>query len=189
MSIAPLSPIATPSAPSDESLYEVVDGQRVELPPMGAYESSVASFLSQLLGLFGRKQKLGRAFEEMLFELGPDLQRRPDVAFVGYPKWPRGRRVPRVAAWAIVPDLAVEVVSTSNTHAEIGIKVLEYFAAGVQLVWVIAPDLGQVHVYTSPKDVRILDESETLDGGAVAPGFEVPVSWLFATEETEESAS
>jgi len=68
----------------------------------------------------------------MLFDFGPGLsQRRPDVAYVSYDRWPRQRRVPRTQAWAVVPELVVEVISPSNTFEEVVNKVREYFRASV----------------------------------------------------------
>jgi Uma2 family endonuclease len=71
-------------ARDDDLLYEVVDGQVVELAPMGAYEVWLASALTEYLRSFARQHQLGEAVQEMLFDLGPTLQRkrRPDVAFV-----------------------------------------------------------------------------------------------------------
>jgi Uma2 family endonuclease len=135
----------------DEPLYEVVAGQRVELPPRSAYESDLASALVEFLRSWGRQNNVGRALGEALFEWpGLDRQRRPDVAFVSYQRWPRRRRVPRDNAWAVVPELAVEVVSPSNLFEDVLDKVAEYFRAGVSLSWVVVPAQEQVYVYTSP---------------------------------------
>jgi Uma2 family endonuclease len=59
-------------------------------------------------------------------------------------------------------------------------KVALYFAAGARAVWVFNPKLRTTAVYTSPLDVRVLGEQETLDGGEVLPGFELELSKLFA---------
>src|SRR5262245_35037567 len=96
----------------DEPLYEVVNGQRVELQPMGAYSGSLASILDQLLGPFVRRDRLGRVVVEVLFGLMPiGKKRRPDVAYVSYERWPRNKPVPETDAWDVIPDLAVEVSS------------------------------------------------------------------------------
>src|SRR5262245_35492174 len=71
--------------PSDDLLYEVVDGQVVELAPMGAYDIRIATVLVMYLETFARQYQLGRAVQEMLLDLTPvQRQRRPDVAFVSY---------------------------------------------------------------------------------------------------------
>jgi Uma2 family endonuclease len=167
-------------------LYEVVNGQVVELPPMGAYETDVASILFGHLGPFARGQKLGRAVAEMLFVLNKTLvlERRPDVAFVPYRLWPRNRRVPRTRAWDVVPALAVEVISPTNSADEVLTKTREYFQAGLQQVWVIYPVEELVHVYEAFDRIRVVQRHEALDGGALLPGFRLPLSELFE-EETE----
>src|SRR5262249_46173003 len=108
-----LAPAAVIPAVQEDRFYEVVNGQRVELPPMSAYEVRIASVLMVLLENHVKTHTLGRAVSEMLFLLDAarDLQRQPDVAFVSYDRWVRGRRVPRTSAWEVVPDLAIEVVS------------------------------------------------------------------------------
>ena len=89
-----------------------------------------------------RPHGLGRVLTHMLFDLRPALnrRRRPDVSFVSSAKWPPNRRAPKTAAWAIVPELAVEIVSPTNPATEVIGKVQEYFVAGVKLVWVVYPD-------------------------------------------------
>jgi hypothetical protein len=100
----------------EEPLYEVVWGRRVELPPMGAHAAHVASILLGHLGAFAEEHGLGRASVQMLYRLDEigDLQRRPDVSLVSYSRWSKSRRVPWDAAWPVVPDLAVEVVSPTD---------------------------------------------------------------------------
>jgi Uma2 family endonuclease len=108
------------SCVESDLLYEVVDGQIVEKKPIGAYEIFIGSFLNTRLDGFARASNCGRAVSEMLFDLGAGLsQRRPDVAYVSYDRWLRQRRVPQTQAWAVVPELVVEVISPSNTFEEV----------------------------------------------------------------------
>jgi Uma2 family endonuclease len=177
--------LETPTdVPSGDILYEVVNGQIRELPPMGAFENSLSNYLHVILDSFARDHNFGRAYVEMLFLLDSvaNLQRRPDVAFVSYDRWPKNKRVPKTAAWAIVPDLAAEVVSATNTWNEILEKIKDYFRTGVQLVWVVSPITEQVYVYTAPDANRILNKDQTLDGGDVVPGFALRLVELFGSE-------
>jgi Uma2 family endonuclease len=166
-------------------LYEVVNGQRREVPPMGAFEAHIATRLSRFLGNHAWAQRLGNVEVEMTFRLdaATDLQRRPDVSFVSYDRWPRGRPVPRTSFWDVVPDLAVEVVSPTNTATEILDKIDEFFRAGVRLVWVIYPVKEQIYVYESRTVIRVLTLGDELDGGAVLPGFRLPLATLFHDED------
>jgi Uma2 family endonuclease len=188
-----MSQVATKSSAlllgnGDEAFYEIVNGQRLEKPPMGFFEIGLASFLLEYLMPFVRTNQLGRARMETLFLLDPvrGLERRPDVAFISYQRWAKNRKMPRVNAWAVVPNLAVEIISPTNLAEEIAVKIQEYFRAGVQLVWVIYPIPGQVYVYESSTQVRILEKQHELDGGQVLPGFRLPVAALFEDELEEE---
>jgi Uma2 family endonuclease len=173
----------------DDSLYEVVDGQIVELPPMGAYEGVTASLLAIALGSVIKAQKLGRLAVETLFWLDRTgkLKRRPDLAFVSAEKWPLGKRVPWTEAWDVVPDLAIEVVSQSNKADEIAVKLVDYFRAGVKQVWIIYPVTRQVYIYTSLTSVQILIEPAELDGGDLIPDFRLSLSELFEDGPGDEA--
>ena len=74
-------------------------------------------FFLRSSGPFARANRLGQVFTEMLFRINfaNDLQRRPDVAFVSHARWPFNRRPPRGPVWDMVPDLAIEVISESNS--------------------------------------------------------------------------
>ena len=106
------------------------------------------------------------------------LNRRPDVAFVSYARWPTAF-VAREPAWNVVPDLAIEIVSPTNLAEEIDRKMTDYFQAGVRLVWVFYPDSGRVYVYQSPTHGSILERTDALDGGEVLPDFRLPITELY----------
>jgi Uma2 family endonuclease len=164
----------------DIERYEVIDGVRMEREPMGAFETVLASWLCYLLNSFAAGKKLGLAVNETLFVLDAsrNLQRRPDVAFVSYSRWPTAV-VAREPAWNVVPDLAVEIVSPTNLAEEIDSKVTDYFRSGVRLVWVFYPDAGRVYIYQSPTQVSILERTDTLDGSEILPDFRLPIVQLY----------
>ena len=170
---------------NDEPLFEIINGQVVEMPPMSAYASLIAFRLANFLSDFARPRKLGQAVCEVLFHLAGllDRNRRPDAAFVSCERWPLGRAIPVAEnAWDVVPDLAIEVVSPSDDAEELMEKIEEYFRAGVRLVWVVYPIRRLVYVYESTLNVHGLDATAELDGGAVLPGFRLPLRELFAQD-------
>ncbi len=175
--------MATASIPSaaaldGDTLYEVVNGEIVEIEPMGAYATWIASLLLQA---FAGQQNQGRAVSEMLFDFSRQVgtKRRPDLAFVSYARWPREKPIEDTEAWDVVPNLAVEVVSPSNTAREILDKVEEYFRAGVERVWVIYPSQRLVYVYSSPTDVTVIPDGSELTDESLLPGFRLPLQLLF----------
>jgi Uma2 family endonuclease len=169
-----------PTTISDEMLYEVVDGKIVE-KDMGSREFEIAGILDQYLGMFARTHRLGRALIEFIFRIdqAKNLPRRPDVAFVSHTSWPVHRRVPDVPVWDMVPDLAIEIVSPSNTADHILEKIHDYFKAGVRGVWVVYPRQQEVYVYASPTQIQVLQLGQELDGGDLVPGFRLPLAALF----------
>ena len=170
-----------PPRPTDDALYEVVNGQSVELPPMGAYAGWIASRLDQRLGPFAEKGRLGTVVTEVLMipDSERNLRRRPDVAFVSAERWPFNRQVPEVGDWEVVPDLAVEIISPNDLFADVLSRMHEYFENGVRQVWIVVPMKQQVYVFASPTQVRILTAAEELDGGDLLPGFRLPIAHLF----------
>jgi Uma2 family endonuclease len=181
MIVAPAS--LTEPRSDNKDHYEVVNGRRLETPRMGSYESTLANDLAYYIHEhFARLGRLGRVVIEMLFriDVATDLQRRPDLAYVSYERWPRGKRAAPKDAWNTVPDLAVEVVSENNTANEIQERIQDYFRCGVRLVWVVYPVQSQVFVYESPTRITVAERTDTLDGGAVLPGFHLPLEALFA---------
>ena len=176
------SPASTTNPPMvpDDMLYELVDGQIVE-KMMGAFETSIASLLTEILGTFARSNGLGQFFSEMLFriDVARDLRRRPDVAFVSHARWPFNRRAPRGVFWDMVPDLAIEVISESNSAFAVQRKTHEYFDAGVSRVWVIYPEQAEIYVYSSATDILIFGIGQEIDGGDLLPGLRLPVAALF----------
>jgi Uma2 family endonuclease len=168
--------------PGIGEFYEVVNGQFVEPPLMGAYENCIASALLEAIALdFARGTRTGWLVIEVLFKLvrTPRLERRPDLAFVSYDRWLADRRIPRGATWDIVPDLAVEVVSASNTFDDVLERVDDYFQAGVRRVWAISPARGKVYEYESDTQVKVFAPTDTLGGGDVLPGFQLKLGNLF----------
>ena len=108
----------------------------------------------------------------------PNQVRIPDAAVYLNARFPGGV-IPDEAIPSVVPDLAVEVLSPSNTRAEMDRKLGEYFAAGVKLVWYADPRRRQVTVFEATDRPVVLDQAATLDGGAVLPGFALRVAdWL-----------
>lgn len=163
----------------ERRLYELVDGILVE-KAMGFEESCLAATLILFLQGFVRPQNLGLVTApDGMVRLSSGLVRIPDVSFLSWDRIP-GRRMPRKPIPDLCPDLAVEILSTSNTMAEMLRKCREYFAAGTRLVWLIDPVARTVAVYTAPDQAIVLDESQTLNGGDVLPGFALPLRDLFA---------
>jgi Uma2 family endonuclease len=169
---------------TDEALYELVNGQRVEMPPMSIRAVTVATRLGTLINSFAGPRRLGEAFLEMLIQVpvpeDEDRNRRPDVCFVSTLKLIEARpEDPDANAWDVVPDLAIEVTSPTDRAAEQREKVQEYLRLGIPWVWVVYPSLRIVDVYNSSGAARTFGPDGNLPGDPVLPGLEIPLGELF----------
>src|SRR5690606_12506431 len=110
--------INSPPRAGEEPLFEVVNGQVVELPNMSSYSGQIANDLSIELAIYARQKKSGTVLTEILFSIplkkDADNQRRPDVAYLAKERWPIGQRAPDSDPWPAVPNLAVEVLSPND---------------------------------------------------------------------------
>jgi Uma2 family endonuclease len=159
---------------------ELVNGTLVE-KAVGTPEGSLEFYLCELLSAFVRPRNLGVGTTASgLFRLFAGRVRMPDVAFVSWDRLP-GRRRPTDPVWDAVPDLAVEVLSSSNRPGEMLARREDFFSAGVRLVWEIDAVARTVAVFTrADAPDAVLAAPAVLDGGAVLPGFAVPLADLFA---------
>ncbi len=173
----------------DGSPTELRRGEVVVLSPPSFIHGWVQNQIGFALESYARSSKSGRVTVEsgMLTEDGPDTVRGPDVAFWSFARLPLNQ-TPVVFA-NIAPDLAVEVVSPSNSRKEVAKKVREYFAAGGPMVWVVDPDERTVTVYRKPGDGKVLWDDATLTGDDVLPGFSCPVSDFFPLIQPETEST
>lgn len=159
-------------------LCELIDGVLVE-KVMGNVESRLAARLIFLLTSYIDEHDSGfLTCPDGPYRLLPDQVRFPDVAFMAYDSVPPDAD-PTTAVPNWIPSLAVEILSESNTPAEMTRKLLDYFTAGVKLVWYVDPPTRTVRVFHSPTDVVTKTESDDLDGETVLPGFKVSIKDWF----------
>ena len=161
-----------------DRLVELIDGILVE-KAMGARESFMAATLIALLINFVRPKNLGVvSAPDMIMRIQDGRNRLPDVTYTAWDSIPNGQSH-MVPVIDFAPDLAVEILSDSNTKKEIARKRREYFQRGVKLVWIVEPDDRTFAVYTDADVFSLLNETDTLTGGDVLPGFELPLAEFF----------
>ena len=101
--------------------------------------------------------------------------RRPDIAYFTDVQVEQGRQ-----GKDVIPAFVVEVLSETDQAYRIEEKIVEYFKAGVQVVWNIIPEQEVIYVYTSRKQVTICLEDDVCSAAPVLPDFSIRVNDLFA---------
>jgi Uma2 family endonuclease len=160
---------------------ELVKGEVRTMAPAGAGHGAIINTLAYLLTDYVRAKKLGVIFgAETGFRLAenPDTVRGADIAFVAAARVPAGG-LPK-GFWPGAPDLAVEVLSPTDTVEEIEEKVDEYLSAGAKLLWVVNPKRQTITVYRPGHNPVILRQHQELDGEDIIPGFKCRVADVFA---------
>jgi Uma2 family endonuclease len=173
---------------TERRLYELVDGTLVE-KSRGWQESLLAGILLHWLHSYLDTHRLGVATgADGMTRLFGDTVRGPDVAFVAWDRMPHGQ-IPTDPIPDLVPNFVIEVLSTSNTYAEMSRKRREYFHAGVQLLWMVDHRNRTVTVFRTALDATVYSEDKIIDGGEVLPGWQVNIAELFSRLEGKEGTT
>ena len=166
-------------AMGDVGPCELIDGRIVRMNPTGLQHGNIEIALGSALRDFVRKRQLGRVVggEVGIYtRRNPDRVRGADIAFVSQErlaeKSPKG-------FLKVAPELVVEIMSPSDRWQDVRQKLDEYFAIGVQRVWIVEPDNLTVLVCLSSTEMRKLGEADLLIGEGVLDGFSLPVAELF----------
>jgi Uma2 family endonuclease len=159
--------------------FELHEGVLIEVPSPSALHGLISMRVGHFLLTYVMEHDLGHVVADSNdFDLAPGIVFKPDAAFISKTRLPE---VPK--KFELAPDLAVEIISPSNTYIGILYKVEIYLRYGTRIVWVIYPDEQSVYVYTLPEEgslkVRKLTAEDMLDGGDVLPGFSVYVRQFF----------
>ena len=147
-------------------------------PPPSFGHGAKSLEIARRLAEFVEQHDLGVVVGEAGFvlEREPDTVRVPDAAFVSVE---RAASYPGDGFFEGAPDLAVEVLSPSNTPAAVAEKTREYLAAGVRQIWNVDPRNQAVSIHSPGAEPRVLGVGDRLEGGDVLPGFAIPVRSLF----------
>ncbi len=158
--------------------YELSGGELIVVGRAGARHERIKRRLLKLLFAYeDQHPEAGEVYAESMFPLGRETARIPDLAFIGQAK---AAQLPDSdVVIPVVPDLAVEIISESESAADAETEVKEYLAAGVQEVWQVFPRERVVRVRTANK-IQDLTEDQALET-PVLPGFRVAVKGVFST--------
>jgi len=165
--------------PKDGACHEMNAGELLTLPPPKSLHTRVAVTILEALQEQLRQHAALRVIPEAGYVLSRDplTIRQPDVSVLSRE---RIRATDPDSYFEGAPELAVEVVSPSESAEDLEIKTRQYLQNGGQQVWIIYPRTQTVHVFSGGSAAIILDRDQTLDGGDLLPGLHISVASLFA---------
>jgi len=158
-----------------DAVQELVEGEVVTVSPTMPLHNLVRDRLSHLLQAFVMAHRLGTVFVEQAFQVSKNTVRIPDISFLR-----AGRQFDMNKLPVGGPDLAVEVISPTNTPREMDRRISDFFAAGSTRVWVVYPEEREVYIHglagmVCRRGDDLLEDPELLSE------FSVKVSNLFET--------
>jgi Uma2 family endonuclease len=163
----------------DLSPCELIDGEIVPMSPSGSEPGRIAIKLGRYLDTFVEDRQLGwvTGGEAGLYtRRNPDRVRGVDLAFISKDRLPNGLPAGYLE---VAPELIIEIISPHDRWSEVRARLEEYFAIGVQRVWVVEPERRTVLVYRSSLDMSEFREGDTLMGEGVLDGFTLAVASIF----------
>lgn len=165
--------------PDSGKRWTLVRGEVIETMPPGGRHGMIALALGARLEQWARNGPGGCVGVEsgFILERDPDTVRGPEVFYI------RPERIPASGIpesyWEIAPDLAVEIVSPSESAAEVREKVRDYLVAGTALVGVIYPRTQEIIVRTPDGLARTFSQHEVLAHFDILPEFTCDIATLF----------
>jgi len=163
---------------SDEVRYELDEGELIVMTRPRPLHNRIAGELFYRLRSYLEEHPVGVVLNsDNMYVLGPNVRRAPDVSFL---RKERADAIDPTKDIDGAPDLAVEVLSPTDTAAAMRRKVRQYFAAVAAVVWVVYPESREVEIWEEPqKPSRILQEDAAIEESRLLTGFSLPISKLF----------
>lgn len=142
-----------------------------------ARHSGVTMRLAARLSTYAEAYKLGAVYGPDVCYLSGPHRLTPDISFIAADRLPPEGEPD--GPWRLAPDLAVEIVTASDSGDEIQCRMSSYFLAGTRQVWIVLLDSRNVHIYRSATDFVVLTDLDNLFNLEILPGFRCRVNDLF----------
>jgi Uma2 family endonuclease len=155
--------------------HELVDGELVDVSGNTLGHNQLRDLLISMLLFYVKEHKLGRVVGEQEYDFGGNAH-GPDVSFFVAEKVGLDDDKKRVQRF--VPDLAIEIVSESDTFAKLVKKVARYRKCGTKEAWILDIESRRAFLFSEQRDAN-LNEHGIFESSLI-PGFSIRIGDLFA---------
>lgn len=167
-------------ANSDLKLEQTANGELIILAPTGGESGNRNAEITYQVQAWTRQNNSGLAFDSSTeFKLSTGAYYSPDTSWVTHEQWDRLTAEQKRKFPPLTPDFVIELRSETDSLKQLRSKMQDYINAGVRLAWFIDPQTRSVEIYRPNQDVEILQDSTSLSGETVLPGFRLDLEPVF----------
>ncbi len=156
--------------PADGYKYEWNDGELIKFSSTKRKHLPIIQVLNFCFDKTKAKQERGQLICEQDVMLTGIQMRRPDVAYFSYEQIHKDDEP--------IPAFCIGIISLTDDAIKVEAKRIEYFRAGVQVLWHVFPENREVYVYTGRKTVQICSDDDLCSAQPTLVDFEITVNEL-----------
>ena len=156
--------------------YEFVDGEWRVRPPQEPLHGLTMSRLNRYLGEFVDERCCGRVYMVCSYQIGAN-ERIIDLSFISAARIPPGGEP--ATKWMMPPDLAIEIISSTDLHRDVYRRLDDYLKAKVKQVWLVNPFSKTIVIHRSRTDIIAFVEDAELTCEDLLPGFRCSLRDIF----------
>ena len=157
--------------------YEFVDNRAVKKEMIKDVELMIIWWLNKFFKLTQSFKEEASLVSEVGIRLENDRFRIPDLAF-----FTTKQHFSAIKGEHPIPQLAIEFLSKKESAEHIADKINDYFSSGVKMVWYIYPKTEMIYVYTSPKEIKVLQGNDICSASPVILDFQFATKEIFKQE-------
>lgn len=164
--------------PDEPGKQELNGGELVKMAPVYFLHSRVQHTIRDSIRDYLLGRDLGEALLETSFVLAddPPTVRIPDIAYISKE---RLASAPGDAFMKGAPDIAIEVVSPSESASDLELKVRQYLAGGSRAVATVFPRTRTVWIYGPGSEARRLEGDAALRFPDILGDWSLPLGDIF----------
>ncbi len=160
-----------------EKFVEIIDGELIQMTP-ACYGHGMVGF--RIAMEFNNHCKSRPNLKFCADNIGFLVKRNPDTLLSPDAALFRARPMEKTTWLEFAPEIAVEVLSPSNSVAEMTFKRHRYFESGTEQFWLVDPEAHQLEIHHRDGRIVRADGAAIVEGEGIAEGLRIELTEIFA---------